>query len=79
MNYLPNNTLEFDLYFKINVPYENMPVNASIKCYTKYIENISFDYMIKEIKLESKITEVVCKIKINCDKILGYDLAAFTC
>ena len=42
-----------------------MPVNALIRCYTKYIENITFDFMIKEIKLESKITEVVCKIKIN--------------
>ena len=50
IKYLPNNILEFDLYFKINVPYENMPVNASIKCYTKYIENITFDFMIKEIK-----------------------------
>lgn len=35
--------------------------------------------MIKEIKLESKIIEVFCKIKINCDKILGFDLASFTC
>ena len=56
-----------------------MPVNALIRCYTKYIENITFDFMIKEIKLERKITEVVCKIKINCDKILGFDLASFTC
>lgn len=53
IKYLPNNTLEFDLYFKINVPYENMSVNASIKCYIKYIENITFDFMIKEIKLGS--------------------------
>jgi hypothetical protein len=35
--------------------------------------------MIKEIKLENKITEVVYTIKINCGKILGFDLASFTC
>jgi len=80
IKYLPNNnTLEFDLYFKINVPYENMPINALIKCNTEYMEYISFDVMVKEIKLECKITEVVSKIKINCDKILGFNLASFTC
>ena len=46
--------------------------NSSVAC------GLSFK-LFKEIKLESKVTEVVCKIKINCDKILGFDLAYFTC
>ena len=80
IKYLPNNILDINLYFLINIPYKNKKTKAIIKCDSKHIEkSVFFEFYIRELLLDSENFEFSCKMTIDCQKLTGYDLALFTC
>ena len=80
MKYLPDNSLEINLQFLINIPYKDKKLNAKITTDLKWNEkNVYPEFRKKEIIIEKEKYELGFKMTINCGNLIGNEIAIFTC